>query len=90
MIFVPFINAIRAFVYLINSYYMTSHVGYLLFGSFLSCFYGEFQGVVALCYAYLADVTSNHLDQRTMRMAFIEASLFFAGIPAGLLSGYLL
>lgn len=90
MIFVPMINAMRALVYLINSYYMSSHVAYLLFGSFLSCFYGEFQGVVALCYAYLADVTENHLDQRTMRMAFIEASLFFAGIPAGLVSGYLL
>ena len=38
----------------------------------------------------MADVTSDHLEQRTMRMAFVEASLFFAGIPAGLLSGYLL
>uniref|UniRef100_A0A7M5X3V9 Proton-coupled folate transporter n=2 Tax=Clytia hemisphaerica TaxID=252671 RepID=A0A7M5X3V9_9CNID len=90
MTIVPFINGIRSLIYLINSYYIDAHVGYLLFGSFLSCFYGEFQGVVALCYAYLADVTTDHLDQRTMRMALIEASLFFAGIPAGLLSGYLL
>ena len=90
MVLVPLINAMRALVYLVNAYYVECHVGYLLFGSFLSCFYGEFQGVVALCYAYLADITSNHLDQRTMRMAFVEASLFFAGIPSGLLSGYLL
>ena len=60
------------------------------FGSFLSCFYGEYQGVIALCYAYLADVTRDTIDHRTMRMAFIEASLSLAGIPAGLLSGYLL
>lgn len=90
MIFVPLINATRSCVYLINSYFMESNVAYLLFGSILSCFYGEFQGVAALCYAYLADITSTDLDQRTMRMAFIEASLFFAGIPAGLLSGFLL
>ena len=90
MFMVPLINATRSLVYLVNAYFVESHVAYLLFGSFLSCFYGEFQGVVALCYAYLADVTAQDLDQRTMRMAFIEASLFFAGIPAGLLSGYLL
>ena len=90
MVLVPLINATRALVYLVNAYYVECHVGYLLFGSFMSCFYGEFQGVVALCYAYLADITSNNLEQRTMRMAFVEASLFFAGIPSGLLSGYLL
>ena len=38
----------------------------------------------------MADRTVNDLDERTMRMAFVEASLFLSGIPAGLLSGYLL
>ena len=90
MLFVPFVNALLAIVYLLNSYFIDAHPAFLLFGSFLSCFYGEFQGVIALCYAYLADVTRDTIDHRTMRMAFIEASLSFAGIPAGLLSGYLL
>jgi len=90
MVFVPFVNGLRALVYLTNSYFLNAHPAYLLFGSFLSCFYGEFQGVVALCYAYMADVTADDLNQRTMRMAFIEAGVFGAGIPAGLLSGYLL
>ena len=90
MVFVPIVNGARALVYLMNSYFVTAHPAYLLLGSFLSCFYGEFQGVVALCYAYMADVTVGNLNQRTMRMAFIEAGVFGAGIPAGLLSGYLL
>lgn len=90
MTLVPIINGIRALVYLSNAYFMEAHVGYMLFGSFLSCLYGEFQGVVALCYAYIADVTSDSPNHRTMRMAFVEASVFFAGVPAGLLSGYLL
>ena len=90
MVFVPIVNGARALVYFMNSYFVTAHPAYLLLGSFLSCFYGEFQGVVALCYAYMADVTVGNLNQRTMRMAFIEAGVFGAGIPAGLLSGYLL
>ena len=90
MVCVPILNGIRAIVYTINSYFVNAHPAYLLFGSFLSCFYGEFQGVVALCYSYMADVTTSDLNQRTMRMAFIEAGVFGAGIPAGLLSGYLL
>nr|XP_004209021.2 proton-coupled folate transporter [Hydra vulgaris] len=90
MLAVPFINAMRSIIYLINAYFLHAHVGYLLFGSFLSCFYGEFQGVVALCYAYMADITQDNLDNRTMRMAFLESSLFFAGVPSGLLAGYLL
>ncbi|XP_065657857.1 proton-coupled folate transporter-like [Hydra vulgaris] len=90
MLAVPFINAIRSIIYLINAYILHAHVGFLLFGSFLSCFYGEFQGVVALCYAYMADITQDNLDHRTVRMAFLESSLFFAGVPAGLLAGFLL
>ena len=90
MIFVPLMNGTRAIVYLINSYFLTAHPKYLLFGSFLSCFYGESQGVIVLCYAYMADVTVTDLNQRTVRMAVLEACLFAAGIPAGLLSGYLL
>ena len=90
MVFVPIVNGARALVYLMNSHFVAAHPAYLIFGSFLSCFYGEFQGVVALCYAYMADVTVSDLNQRTMRMAFIEAGVFGAGIPAGLLSGYLL
>ena len=90
MIFVPLMNGTRAIVYLINSYFLSAHPKYLLFGSFLSCFYGESQGVIVLCYAYMADVTVTDLNQRTMRMAVLEACLFAAGIPAGLLSGYLL
>ena len=90
MLAVPFINAIRSITYLINAYFLHAHPGYLLFGSFLSCLYGEFQGVVALCYAYMADITKDNLDHRTMRMAFLEGSLFFAGVPAGLLAGFLL
>ena len=90
MIFVPLMNGTRAIVYLINSYFLTAHPKYLLFGSFLSCFYGESQGFIVLCYAYMADVTVTDLNQRTVRMAVLEACLFAAGIPAGLLSGYLL
>ena len=90
MILVPILNGTRALVYLLNAYYVNMHVQYMLFGSIISCFYGEFQGVVALCYAYLADITKKSVNERTMRMAFIEASLFLAGVPAGLSSGYLL
>ena len=90
MIFVPLMNGTRAIIYLINSYFVSAHPKYLLFGSFLSCFYGESQGVIVLCYAYMADVTVTDLNQRTVRMAVLEACLFAAGIPAGMLSGYLL
>ena len=90
MMFVPLMNGTRAIVYLINSYFVSAHPKYLLFGSFLSCFYGELQGVIALCYAYMADVTVAHLNQRTMRMAVLETCLILSGIPAALLSGYIL
>ena len=90
MMFVPLMNGTRAIVYLINSYFLSVHPKYLLFGSFLSCFYGESQGVIVLCYAYMADVTITNLNQRTMRMAVLETCLILSGIPAGLLSGYIL
>ena len=84
MMFVPLMNGTRAIVYLINSYFVSAHPKYLLFGSFLSCFYGELQGVIALCYAYMADVTVAHLNQRTMRMAVLETCLILSGIPAAI------
>jgi len=90
MIVVPLVNGTRSFIYILNAYFITAHPAYIIFASFLSSLYGEFQGVVALCYAYMADMTISSLEQRTMRMAFVEASLFLSGIPAGLLSGYLL
>lgn len=43
-----------------------------------------------MCYAYVADVTSDQTETRTLRMGFLEGSMFVAGVVAGLTSGYTL
>ena len=46
MVVVPIVNGTRSLIYILNAYFITIHPAYLIFASFLSSLYGEFQGVV--------------------------------------------
>ena len=88
---VPTVSVLQNIVFLICSFYLDSSVIYLCLGNSLAALFGEFPGVMALCYGFIADVTiSQNLSSRISRMAFIDCAVNFAGIPAGLFAGQLL
>ena len=73
------------------SHYINSSLVFLCLGNSLAAFFGEFPGVIALCYGFIADATSKQkMTSRISRMAFIDCAINLAGVPAGLFAGQLL
>ena len=56
----------------------------------LPALFGESQGVQYMSFAFVSDITSSASEERTSRIALVEASLQASGVFASLLGGYLL
>ena len=88
---VPAASIIQNIIFLFCSYYMNSSLLFLCLGNSFAALFGEFPGVIALCYGFIADVTKDQkMSSRISRMAFIDCAINMAGIPAGLFAGQLL
>ncbi|XP_066492554.1 proton-coupled folate transporter [Tiliqua scincoides] len=76
--------ALQAGIYLVVMY-LKLPVGYLLLGRILSGLSGDYNLILAGCFAYVADVSSKH--ERTFRVAILEACLGLAGMVASIVGG---
>ncbi|XP_026576958.1 proton-coupled folate transporter [Pseudonaja textilis] len=76
--------ALQAAIYLVVMY-AELPVGYLLVGRVLSGLSGDYNLVLAGCFAYVADVSDQ--KGRTFRVAVLEACLGLAGMVASVLGG---
>ncbi|XP_073421637.1 proton-coupled folate transporter isoform X1 [Dendrobates tinctorius] len=82
----PFIGlALQVAVYLVVMY-RELHVGYLLLGRIIGGLTGDFNMILAGCFAYIADVTDR--PSRTFRVAILEACLGIAGMIASIVGGH--
>lgn len=72
------------------AYFATSHMGFVVLGFCLSTLFGQFPGVISLCYGFITEVTTDNQEARISRLAFVDASIFFAGVLSGLGAGQLL
>lgn len=75
----PLIDAIGSLIFLLNAYFINSHPVFLIPGYLLISIFGEGQGVVCVCMAFIADITKKSLTHRTPQLAFGEASLHVSG-----------
>ena len=85
----PIAIALQSVVYLVSSKYMWIHVGFLVAGAGLTCFYGDIIGAATLGYSYVADITDTS-GHRTFRMAFVESSLCIGQATGSFIGGMLL
>ncbi|XP_061461113.1 proton-coupled folate transporter [Rhineura floridana] len=76
--------ALQAAIYLVVMY-LQLPVAYLLLGRILSGLSGDYNLVLAGCFAYVADVSDRR--RRTFRVAVLEACLGLAGMAASILGG---
>ncbi|XP_030632828.1 proton-coupled folate transporter [Chanos chanos] len=76
--------AIQATVYLIVMY-MKLPVGWFLFGRLCSGLSGDFNAILAACFAYVSDRSDR--VSRTFRVAILEACLGLAGMFASIIGG---
>ncbi|KPP66667.1 proton-coupled folate transporter-like, partial [Scleropages formosus] len=76
--------AIQGLVYLLVMY-LHLPVAWFLLGRLLSGLTGDFNAIIAGCFAYVADISSR--GSRTFRVAVLEASLGVAGMMASIIGG---
>ncbi|XP_032072339.1 proton-coupled folate transporter isoform X1 [Thamnophis elegans] len=76
--------ALQAAIYLVVMY-AELPVGYLMVGRVLSGLSGDYNLILAGCFAYAADVSDR--TARTFRVAILEACLGLAGMVASVLGG---
>ena len=88
LIFATTLFFLQSMVYVFNSHYMSVIPAYLMIGAILSSLYGDVPGVIMLSYAYIADVTTSIINDRTIRMSLVEFSTWFSAVPAGIGSGF--
>ncbi|XP_044142597.1 proton-coupled folate transporter [Bufo gargarizans] len=86
VLIVPFIGlTLQVVVYLVVMY-QELHVGFLLLGRIIGGITGDFNMILAGCFAYIADVTDR--PSRTFRVAILEACLGIAGMIASIIGGH--
>ncbi|XP_069801830.1 proton-coupled folate transporter [Dendropsophus ebraccatus] len=86
VLMIPFIGlTLQVVVYLVVMY-QKLHVGYLLLGRIVSGITGDFNLILAGCFAYIADITDR--PSRTFRVAILEACLGIAGMIASIIGGH--
>ncbi|KAM3934681.1 proton-coupled folate transporter [Leptodactylus fuscus] len=86
VLIVPFIGlTLQVVVYLVVMY-QELHVGYLLLGRIICGITGDFNMILAGCFAYIADITDR--PSRTFRVAILEACLGIAGMIASIIGGH--
>ncbi|XP_060800216.1 proton-coupled folate transporter isoform X2 [Neoarius graeffei] len=76
--------AVQATVYLIVMY-LKLPVAWFLLGRICSGLSGDFNAILAGCFAYVADISDKH--SRTFRVAILEACLGIAGMFASIIGG---
>ncbi|KAK5868574.1 hypothetical protein PBY51_009574 [Eleginops maclovinus] len=76
--------AVQAVVYLVVMY-LKLPVGYFLVGRLLSGLSGDFNAILAGCFAYVADTSDR--KSRTIRVAVLEACLGLSGMLASIIGG---
>lgn len=76
--------AVQAALY-IAVLYLKLPLVYFLVGRLLSGLTGEFNGVLAACFSYVADISDK--KSRTLRVAVLEACLGVAGMLASIIGG---
>ncbi|KAM7413261.1 hypothetical protein PAMA_020577 [Pampus argenteus] len=76
--------ALQAVVYLVVMY-LKLPVAYFLLGRLLSGLTGDFNAILAGCFAYVAD--SSDKPSRTFRVAVLEACLGLSGMLASIIGG---
>ncbi|XP_062873113.1 proton-coupled folate transporter [Trichomycterus rosablanca] len=76
--------AIQASIYLIVMY-LKLPVAWFLLGRICSGLCGDFNAILAGCFAYVADTSDRH--SRTFRVAILEACLGLAGMFASIIGG---
>ncbi|XP_064893055.1 proton-coupled folate transporter isoform X2 [Columba livia] len=76
--------AVQAAVYLLVMY-LQLHVAYFLLGRILSGLMGDYNLILASCFAYVADTSDKRA--RTFRVAVLEACLGIAGMLASIGGG---
>ncbi|MED6233038.1 hypothetical protein ATANTOWER_006087 [Ataeniobius toweri] len=76
--------ALQAVVYLVVMY-LKLPVVYFLVGRLLSGLSGDFNAILAGCFAYVADISDKR--SRTFRVAVLEACLGVSGMLAGIIGG---
>lgn len=76
--------ALQVVVYLVVMY-LRLPVVYFLVGRLLSGLSGDFNAVLAGCFAYVADVSDRR--SRTFRVAVLEACLGLSGMLASIIGG---
>ena len=59
---------------------------YFILANFISGIFGDFTGIIASCFSYVADISS--LKWRSLRIGVIEGSIAFAGSAGDFLGGY--
>lgn len=76
--------AVQATVYL-TVMYLKLPVAWFLLGRICSGLSGDFNAILAGCFAYVADISDKR--SRTFRVAILEACLGFAGMFASIIGG---
>ncbi|XP_030055540.1 proton-coupled folate transporter [Microcaecilia unicolor] len=77
--------SLQAAIYLVVMY-QKLHVGYFLVGRILSGLTGDFNMILAGCFASVADTSDRR--SRTFRVAILEACLGIAGMLASIIGGH--
>ncbi|KAM8977383.1 proton-coupled folate transporter [Pelodytes ibericus] len=86
VLFLPAVGlSLQAAIYLVVMY-QKLHVGFFLLGRVVSGITGDFNMILAGCFAYIADVTDR--QSRTFRVAILEACLGIAGMVASIIGGH--
>ena len=87
MLLLPAIfNLLSCVINLFSSVFVSLHVGFLVFASFVTCIFGELPGCVTLCCAYAA---STSLESRTLALTLTMASIELGTGVGSLVSNYL-
>ncbi|CAM4667733.1 proton-coupled folate transporter [Caretta caretta] len=76
--------ALQAAIYLLVMY-LRLPVGYFLLGRILCGLMGDYNLILASCFAYVADISDQR--SRTFRVAILEACLGMAGMLASIIGG---
>ncbi|KAF7656639.1 hypothetical protein LDENG_00038210 [Lucifuga dentata] len=76
--------ALQAVIYLVVMY-LRLPVAYFLMGRLLSGLSGDFNAILASCFAYVADTSDRR--SRTFRVAVLEACLGLSGMLASIIGG---
>lgn len=77
--------ALQAVVYLVVMY-LKLPVAYFLLGRLLGGLSGDFNAILAGCFAYVADTSDG--TSRTFRVAVLEACIGLSGMMASIIGGH--